>query len=171
MTATYVLSAERERLADRDDDLAGQLKDADDSTSADHIRTLRQEVQAQGRGVAHLIDEHGPEKTVTVAALDAGEYALVEDRVAAMAQRSQGQAQGYQRNVFAAAGLRDGPFVDDDLTGHDSPRQRLDAALEIVTGLPPGVVKWLHSRVNEETKLDQGNWKASARDSVDTSGA
>lgn len=155
---TLVLGEERDRLDARLDELVSRLQDANpDTASADVLQHEANDLDVQGRGVSHLIDEYGRDATVTVAGLSAGDFARVEDRAATM--RSQhpgpGNLPGSSRNVFAAAVLVEAPFYTGDKTD-------LDAKISAVAAQPIGVVKWLESKGNDLTSVDSGNWTSFA---------
>lgn len=151
---TVVLEQEADRLDAELDDVAETLSDADPGTPG--AKLLQQEgnnLEAALAGVHHLIAEHGPDAEVTVGALDAGEFAQVEDRAAAMrAQTDQpGGLPGARRNVFAAVALRDAPFLDEN--------PDLDARINAVTSQPRGVVLWLEDLNNDLSTVSEGNFK------------
>lgn len=142
-----------DELDDRLDDLAASLQDAEDGTaSAAVLQRSANEIDTQGADLAGLVEEYGEDAEVTVRGLDAGEYARVEDRAAAMrAQADQpGGMPGSTRNVWAAAGLVDAPFLDEDAD--------FDQKIQAVASLDPGVAKWLEARVNDLTSVSEGNW-------------
>lgn len=152
---TYVLGEERERLDERLDELAAKLVDADEgSTAAQAILDAANTVDTRGEGVAWLIEQHGPDAEVTVAALTAGDYARVQDRLAGMAAQAGQSADlpGSRTNIYAAAGLVDAPFLDGD--------EDFDARIEAVADQPVGVAQWLEGRVNHVTTRgsSEGNW-------------
>lgn len=150
-TKTVTLGEERDRLDEALDDLADILADADDSTSGQRLRQRGNDLDQQGRGIAHLVDEHGADAEVVVRGLDSGEFARVEDRVADIrAQREGGQTPGAHRNVYAAMGIVDAPFADDP--------ESFDDRLDAVTDLPIGATKWLYALVDDLTTVEEGNW-------------
>lgn len=153
---TRVLGDERDRLDAALDDMVDQLDAADSDTAAQAIRQQAQEIDARGRGVAYLIDEHGADAEVTVRGLAAGDYAEVEDRVAALRdqQGTDSALPGAHRNIFAAAGLVDAPFLPEDADTNS-----LDVRLDAVADQPTGVAKYLEAIVNDLTTVDEGNWK------------
>lgn len=135
------------------DQLAAQLSDVEDDTaSAAVLQRAANEIDTQGTDLSGLVEEYGADAEIVVRGLDAGEYARVEDRVAAMraATDEPGGLPGSSRNVWAAAGLVDAPFLDDEAD--------FDAAIETVASLDPGVAKWLEARVNDLTSVSEGNW-------------
>lgn len=167
-TETYRLGDELERLDERQDELAERLVDATDDEAA-ALEQIAESVEQQGRGVAWLVEQHGPDTTVTVRGLTSSGYALVEDRVDSIRQLRDDDSRtpGAHRNVYAAAGLNDAPFLDrEDPPGVDDGREfadldaeeRFEATYQAVTSLPIGPTKWLYSRVDEATTVDPGNW-------------
>jgi len=158
-TDTIRLGEELDRLSEQADEYAQMLEDADESASATALQQSANELDQQGRGVAYLIEQHGPDAEVVVAGLDSGEFARVEDRVAAIraGRDDDSTTPGAHRNVYAAVGLQDAPFLDldDDL----ATRERLDETRAAVRGQPVGVAKWLYSRVDDLTTVDEGNWR------------
>ncbi|PSP80166.1 hypothetical protein BRC81_02960 [Halobacteriales archaeon QS_1_68_20] len=142
------------------DELAAMLQDADSETaSAQALLRRANETEARLSGVAWLIEEYGEDATVTVTGLGAGDFARVEDRVATIRAQSDepGGVPGSKRNVVAAAGLVDAPFLD--LDEDASERQQFKQKLGAVGSdqLPVGVTKWLEHLVNEESSIE-GNW-------------
>lgn len=157
---TIRLGDELDRLDQEADEYTTMLADVDeDSASTAALNQSANELDQHGRGVAYLAAEYGEDAEVTVAGLDSGEFARVEDRVAAIrAGRSdQSPTPGAHRNVYAAMGVVDAPFLDldDDL----SKREELDAKLDAVGRQPVGVTKWLYSRVDDLTTVSEGNWR------------
>lgn len=149
---TIRLAEAADRLDDLLDEYAAKLQAADPGTqSARALQRAANDIDQRGRGVAHLIDQHGTDATVTISGFDAGDYARAEDRVADLRADHDGSGglPGATRNVWAATGLVDAPFVDAG-AGY---AERLDA----VTDQPPGVVKWLEALINEESSVE-GNW-------------
>lgn len=142
-----------DELDDQLDQLAASLQTAEDGTaSAAVLQRSANEIDTQGADLSGLVDEYGEDAEVTVRGLDAGEYARVEDRVAAMRAGTDepGGLPGSSRNVWAAAGLVDAPFLDDDAG--------FDAKIQTVAAQDPGVAKWLEARVNDLTSVSEGNW-------------
>lgn len=148
---TLSFGAERDRLAEAVDDLQGRLAKADvGDEAADYSLN---ELNQQGRGVHWCIEEYGPDAEVTVAALSAGEFARVEDRV-------HDAGPGVHRNVFAAAGLVDAPWLPE--RDGETDGEWLDTKVAAVADLPVGVVKWLYATVDERTTVGEGNWRRSS---------
>lgn len=148
---TLTLGDELHRLDEQADEYAEQIRDADDQTVARIVRSDANDVEQAGAAVAYLIDEYDADATVTIRGLTAGDQAQLLDRIAAK-RESMGQDSlpGYRRNVFAAGGLVDAPFVDSDAD--------LETRIQAVADQPPGVAVWLQTLVNQKTTLDQGNW-------------
>lgn len=139
------------------DDLADKLASVDaDAPNRAHIRQEASDVQQRLQGVAYLREEYGDDRTVTVRGLDAGGFARVEDRIADVqaAGDGPGNQPGSRRNVFAATGLVDAPFVD---VPDGPPRQRYERKLAAISNQPVGVAKWLEDLVDQETSIE-GNW-------------
>lgn len=157
-TDTRRLGDERDRLDDELDDLADRLVDAEQGTqSAQMLQATANETETRLAGVAHLIDRHGADATVTVQGLDAGAYARVQDRAEALrSQRDRpGDIPGARANIFAAQGLVDAPFLDED-----SDMDPLDAKLAAVSSQPLGVAKYLESVANDLTTVSEGNFRS-----------
>lgn len=154
---TLTLADELQRLATEYDDTEADLLDmAADNARAAAKQQYLGDLDHMGREVQALIDEYGPDATVTVRGLTAGEYAKVENRTAEAAERVSGSsAPGSGRLVFAAGGLCDAPFYDGEADD-------LNAKLECLAGQPIGVRKWLEDLVNDRTVADEGNWRSSA---------
>jgi len=176
------LGDERNRLEQEADDRAEDVVDSDLALEEmpASFRNQIKSLEERGRGAAYLAAEYGTDATVTVAGLDSGEFALVEDRVNSYRQQAEADsAGGYYRNVYAAAGLVDAPFFDADHRAeiadkydamsiedgekvpdwHKLPQTtRLDAKIKVVTDLPPAATKWLFNAVDERTTGDEGNW-------------
>jgi len=154
--STISLGDERNRLNDRLDELADGAAEADEDAVATY-RQLAHEVETHLSGVVYLCEKHGADATVTIRGLTAGEFAQVEDRVAAKREQSTQQSlPGYRDNVMAASGLVDAPFLPD----RDGVDDWYETKLATVADAPVGVAKWLMSRVNEETSVSEGNWKS-----------
>lgn len=161
---TVTLGAELERLDSAVDDVAASLQDVEgDTASAQALRQYANDLDTQGAALAALVEKYGTDATVTVRGLSAGEYARVEDRTAAMRDQSDqpGGLPGSSRNVFAAAGLVDAPFLE---TGAD-----FDGRVSAVADQSVGVAKWLESKVNDLTSVDEGNWTPLRERLADTS--
>ncbi len=157
---TYDLVEERDRIDERLDELAEVLRDADSgSASAQVLKKEANETEARLSGVAWLIDEYGEDATVTVKGLGSGSYAKSEDRLSAVrAERDEpGGIPGSKRNVFAAAGLVDAPFLDLDEDASESQQFKQKLAAVSSDERPVGVSMWLEHVVNEETTIE-GNW-------------
>ncbi|MFB6237517.1 MAG: hypothetical protein ABEH81_04015 [Halopenitus sp.] len=150
---TNRLVDERDRLDQKLDELADLIHDAEqeeEDAPTEGIRREANEVAARGRGVAHLIEEYGSDAEISVKGLNSGEYARVDDKVAEIRQNKSGPVPGAYRNVFAAAGLVDAPFLDEDADFDD--RQAA------ISDQPVEVTKYLEARVNDLTTVSQGNW-------------
>jgi hypothetical protein len=178
VTRTITLGEELERLNQRADEIAEAVADADDSASGQAVEQVATDFDQQGRAVASLVDEYGPEATVTIRRLGAGEYAFVEDRVATHCDRTgQSSVPGYRRNQFVAIGLVDAPFFERDEVAREygpdhadswgdlDRASRTDAVLQVITDaevVSLAVVKWLFARIDEEGTVDSGNWRSLA---------
>lgn len=159
------LSEEFDRLDNVLDKQAEKLQDVDSSTkSGQALMQVANETEQQLSGVAYLVDEYGEEATVRVQGLTAGGYAKVEDRVSDIRAAADGPGNnpGSSRNVWAATGLVDAPFLDGNAP-HDY-EERLGA----VADQPTGVALWLESRVNEESSVE-GNFKPLSERLADSS--
>ncbi|WP_435175654.1 hypothetical protein [Halorussus sp. AFM4] len=165
---TLRLGDELDRLDEQADEYAQLLRDADnddgeegESASAAALQQSANEIDQQGRGVAYLAAEYGEDAEVVVAGLDAGEFARVEDRVAAIraGRTDQSPTPGAHRNVYAAVGLQDAPFLDLEDEADLSQRERVDAKLDAVSALPVGATKWLYDRVDNLSTVSEGNWR------------
>jgi len=153
-TKSYRLVDERDRLNSELDDLADTIVDGDHEKAVNLLKQRASSLETQLSGVCWLIDQYGGDSQVVVAGLDAGEYAQVQDRVEQIRATSDGRGNtpGARRNVFAAMGLQEAPFLSNDATS-------IDDRLEAVTdGKPLGVTEWLESRVNDLTTVDSGNF-------------
>ena len=162
---TIRLGDELDRLDKQADEYAELMANADEeeSASAAALQQSANELDQQGRGVAYLAAEYGEDAEVTVAGLDSGEFGRVEDRVAAIraGRDDQSPTPGAHRNVYAATGLVDAPFLDlDEEMGELSQRERIDRKLAAVTSQPVGVTKWLYRRVDDLSTVDEGNWRS-----------
>jgi hypothetical protein len=146
---TLTLSEEHQRLDNRLEDLADKIVQADDPAA---LRSVGAQVETRLSGVAYLAGEHGPDATVTIRGLTAGDYAEVEDRLAQMrAEAGQEELPGASTNLFAAGGLVTAPFIEDN--------PPLEDRLAAVADQPVGVAKWLESRVNELTTVEGNGFK------------
>lgn len=158
---TYTLAAERNRIDGELDRLADALVDAEDDTvSAQHLRQRASSLETQLGGLQWLITEYGEDATITVGGLDAGEYAQVQDRAESYRAQQDGDSgvPGARRNVFAAMGVVDAPFLDREaIADADDP---LGETLDAVTSLPVGVADWLESRANELTTVSEGDFRS-----------
>jgi len=150
-TETLRLGDERDQLDRRLDDIAAQIAAADDPEA---LQQLGSRVETQLSGVDYLVAEHGPDATVRLRGLSAGEYGRVEDRLARMRDEASGdRLPGAKRNIFAAGGLVSAPF----LTASDS---EFDARVEAVTQQPVGVAMWLEGRVNDLTTVEGNGYRS-----------
>lgn len=153
---TRRLGEERDRLDAKLDDYADKLVNADGGTaSAQALQQAASNIETQLGGVDYLVQQFGESAEVTVKGLNAGEFARVQDRAATMrAQRDEpGDIPGARSNVFAAMGVVDAPFLDEDAA-------TLDDRVQAVTSQPIGVSKWLESIANELTTANEGNYKS-----------
>lgn len=179
---TLTLGDELVRLADREATVRDRLADLGDD-APERQRYVREldDIEQEGAEVHWLIDGddhgfdgYGPDATVTVRGLHAGEYAEVNNRTSDANARStsQGGVPGTGRLIFAARGLVDAPFLGD---GHPYIDRTLEASnfddrLAALAGtgdgdgLPIGVQKWLEDLVNDRTVGDRGNWRSAADD-------
>jgi len=148
---TYTLRDERERLDERLDELADRAADADEGAGERAVMQVAREVEIRLQGVQHLINEYGADGTVTVKALTAGDTAEIEDRAAGYRTQTDhtGGVPGARRNLTAASGLQDAPFLDDP--------DDFDDRLAAVSEQPTGVVKWLRARAEDLASVDEGN--------------
>jgi hypothetical protein len=154
---TLTLAAERDRLDSHLDEYAREASDADDSSAVDQLAAA---CQQRLLGVDHLIQTHGAQATVTIRGLSAGDYARVEDRVAAKRERENQQSlPGYRRNVYVATGLVEAPFLDIDA---DAPASEFEQTVRAVATQPVGVVKWLESRIDDETSVASDDFQSYA---------
>jgi hypothetical protein len=144
-TRTVTLGDERDRLSAELDDLADDLAAADDPPAK--LWSEAQDLDQAGEAVAALAARHGDEATVTVRGLTAGEIARVEDHL----DDSDGGA-GASRIAYAAAGLEDAPFLDDDAVS-------LQARMEAIADEAVGVRVWIEELVDDVGSPDEGNWQ------------
>jgi predicted transcriptional regulator len=161
-TETYRLGDELERLGARLDELAARADQADSNSAIAAVHQIADEVETRGEGVNALITKYGEDAEVTVRALSAGDYAEIDDRVEAKQVQSDlpGSKRGYRRNVVAATGLVDAPFLDED-TGEDEDGPSLEKCLPAVADLKgKGPSKWLKARVDDASTVDEGNFKS-----------
>lgn len=158
---TRTLRDERDRLDAELDDLAERLVDAEGGTqSAQMLQRSANDVETRLAGVCYLIDQHGHDETITVQGLDAGGYARVQDRAEAIrSQRDQpGDIPGARSNVFAAVGLVDAPFLDQDNVAEAA--DALGVKLGAISNQPLGVAKYVESVANELTTVSEGNFES-----------
>ncbi|MFW5896260.1 MAG: hypothetical protein ACOCUA_02635, partial [archaeon] len=147
---TIVLEEEFERLDDRLSDLTERIDAAEESQQ---LMQIASNVQTRFGGVSYLCDEFGSDAEVTVRGLTAGEYAAFEDKTAQYSQEADGPIPGARKNVYAAAGLVDGPFEDlEEAEG-------LDDYLAIVAQQPVGVRDWIHHRVDDLTTVSGDDFR------------
>jgi len=114
------------------------LTDPDDDTEDDPAVTVEGD------------HDDRPYEEVTVGSLSAGEYAEVRDTLDGDDDPSMGRA-GSSEILFAAMGLVDAPFIDED--------DDFTAKIRTVADdLPPHFHKWLRSRVDDISTPDiEGN--------------
>jgi len=144
---TFVLADEREQLDKDLDELADKILNADDPAA---LKKAAANIETKLSGVAYLIETYGEGAEVKCRGLTAGEYAQIEDQLAAMrAEADGGELPGAKSNLFAAAGVVNAPFMDE----HDP---HWESALDTIAEQPVGVARWLFDKVNEATNL-QGN--------------
>lgn len=155
---TVTLGDERDRIDAELDELVDQLADADAETQgAQRLISEARDLDQSGAAVAALADEYGDEATVTVRELDGEAWARMEDRVDTMrnAKAGPGGVPGSSRNVYAAAGLVDAPFLNG--VGSDALGDKTGAVAELTPA--PGAQKWLESLVDDVGSVDEGNWR------------
>lgn len=173
---TVTLDDERKRLDTALDDIVETLAEANSETAtARRLMREARDLDQAGRAVDYLIegddedddseagpgDEgfagYDPDATVTVRELDGEAWGRVEDRVATMAsaQPGSGGVPGSSRNVYAAAGLVDAPFLNG--VGSDVLGDKADAVASLTPA--PGAQKWLESLVDDVGSVDEGNWQ------------
>jgi len=164
-TKRYDLREVRDDLDDRLDELAADVQAADgvpDTLAAEANR-----VERHLAGVSWAVAEY-EEPYVTVGALTAGEYAQVQDHVAeAQDHVGDSAGMGAQQIAMAAAGVVEGPFLDEDVPeGVAGFAQRREA----VSDLPPQFVMWLETAVDEQTtpEVEVGNFAQRLADSHET---
>jgi len=170
-----------------DDDLDALAAAIDAGEAGDGAAERAVRLEHQLAGVQWALDEFGdgadaddagPGPAVTLGALTAGEYARVRDEVATQrdllvgSEQTETDAAGARQLAFVAAGVVDGPFIDEStptrLVGFD---ERRDA----VAALAPQFVSWLEDAIDDLTTpdVDAGNFAArlgdSAADPVTTS--
>lgn len=152
---TYTIRDERDRIDEQLDELAEKAASADDERTIQRFQQQAAELQHQLNGLDQLIDEYGPEATVTVEGLTTGGYAQVQDDIAQGTAPGE-SSPGARRNMIVGTGLVDAPFLED--TDADD----RTATLARVAELPIGVTLWLEDRIDEETTGDKGNSKSFA---------
>lgn len=146
---TVTLGEALAELDERMDDLVAKHAEAEpDSAYAERLEQRAAKVKQQGEGVAHLVEHHGEDAAVTVAGLTAEMQATAHNVVADIRESTPHEhVPGSRRDVIAAVGLQDAPFLDGDEVrpGEDE----LDATLRALGQQPPGVATWLYSEVND----------------------
>lgn len=140
------LGDERDRLEQRLDDLAESASEAEHGFAA--VRQEAGQLETQLGGVLTLIEEHGEDATVAVRGLTAGEFAKVEDDLAARREETGQQSlPGFRDNLIAAKGLDAAPFLPNKDVVDDWDGVKLDAVADSTVG----VAKWLSAAVNTRT--------------------
>jgi len=172
-TTTRTLAEERDRLDQRRDELLERIDPDDedaatDTDSASGQRLWRElnTVDQAGQAVGALIDRHGEAAEVTVRPLNGDLYGRVEDRVDTLREfkKGPGGVPGSSRNVYAAAGLIEAPFMDgrveyDGLQRTAGPTLQ-DRTEAVASQTPaPGVAMWLEGLVNDVGQVETGNWQ------------
>lgn len=162
-TTTIVLGDKADQLAQRRDDLAAEIREAqqtaqetedeDESTRlAREVARISQRADGANRhlkGVLWAVDQWGEDAEIVLSGLNSEEYAQVEDY---LQHGRVGAGAGAHRNATVAMALEDAPFLPDGPPGF---RDRLE---EYVGPLPVNVTQWLESEVNDLTSPDPGNW-------------
>jgi len=158
-TTTYELREEYNRIDTELDNLADTVADLDDSNPL--VEAKLEEASTLERQLAGLEwaltdpdddapDDNRPYGEVTVGALSTGEYAEVRDTLDGDTDPNMGRA-GSSEILFAAMGLVDAPFIDDDADFNAKIRTVADE-------LPPHFHEWLRGRVDEISTPDiEGN--------------
>jgi hypothetical protein len=156
-TTTIALDAAADDLAAQYDDLVDEAaQHPSDSDEAAIYAERAEEMQTYRAGVAWAREEFGDEAEVTVGALDTGDMGRVTDRTHAAKQSKVGQGEdppvvGAFRVFYVAAGVVDGPFIDDD--------PGFEATVRAVRGLDPKFTQFLRSKIDDlsEPEADLGN--------------
>lgn len=173
-TKTFDLEEERQRINEELDKLADA--EAEDITAADeegntptpqHDRQERHE-EAQRLdqmlvGVNWALDppedeDIEPIEEVTLGALSAAEYGIVSDFTSNQVdsrhyQGDKRRGEQMRRIIFAAGGLVDAPFIDDDANIMD-----IEEKYQAVSQLAPQFVYWLEQHTDELTTPEvEGN--------------
>jgi len=150
------LGDERARLDQRLGELADQIVAADEPAA---FQQLAANVEKQLAGVAYLCEKYGDDATLTVRGLGAGPAANRDDRVADVraARDGQGNAPGARRNVTAATGLVDAPFIEYD--GEGEPDYETTPAALTADEMPATVPRYIAARVEEKTSVSAGNYQ------------
>jgi len=147
----------REAIDDVDaqlDELADRMLDAEAGTAAAQtVSQLVSDAEDALDGLAWLAERHGPDAEITVRGLSAGQQAKLDDRHADLRAERQapGNAPGSHRQVKAATGLVDAPFIASDADY----QERLAALAD----QPVGVVRWIESEVEEATSLEGNGYE------------
>lgn len=166
-TKTYDLEDEVERLENEIEDAVDEAAELHQEEFDNTLLKERYEeavqrgnmLEQQYVGVKWALDEfEGTE--VTLGGLTAGEYIEVGD----VTERHRKSAEKHfgpnaptgnaRRMYYAAAGLIDGPFVDEEITSHT----RVTEKAQEINGLAPQFMHWIEQRVDELTTPDvEGN--------------
>jgi|APHM01.1.fsa_nt_gi hypothetical protein len=162
------------------DELAAKLREAEAGTaSAATLDELASQTERALSGVSFLVygDEdvgfagYGEDATVTIGGLDAGDYARVDDRAAAISEQSDdpGGNPGSRATVYAAVALVDAPFLPapDDVDESDP----LNIKMAAIAEQPVGVRDWLQSQANDLTTVSDDHFRPLRERLADTAEA
>lgn len=163
-TETRRLGDDLDRLDAELDEAADKLAATTDETASGAILQRHgSDLDQQFAGAHFLVhgtddadgfDGFGPDATITVSGISAGDKARITDRAEAIrAQRDMpGDVKGAKDLAFTALGLEDAPFLPDTIEGDP-----LDTKLDIVSGFRPAIQAYLKGIVNDVSTLEQGN--------------
>jgi len=169
-TETYQLEEEVERIDERIDELVGEVAELDEGNPLRaQKRSEGQELERHLAGLQWAIappedEPREPYEEITLGALNAGEFADVTDSLSDL-QDGQTPKNGAGQIVFAAKGIVNAPFIDEDMTEE----QKIAA----VAQLAPQFHEWIQARVDDLSTPDvSGNGfeqRLAERESAETS--
>lgn len=157
-TTTIALADELDRYDDRLNTLADRVADSDDTDALEEAQRIESQFIP---GLQWALSEWD-DPSVTLGTLNTGEMGQIRDLTNDLAEEKRrfggdgGAVDGAATPVFIAAGVIDAPFVPTD--EHGQPQNDLETLYPVVASeLLPQFSAWLEHRINDLTRVDEGN--------------
>lgn len=149
-TETITLDAERERLQDQMEDVAGKLVEwQHDPERVQEIREIGETIESQQNALAWAQDQWGVE-TLTFARLSEGERNYVDNFC-------EDHPDVADRVPVVAIGTHDAPFLShdpEDIGAHDFDGAFEETVRTLTTEVPVPLIQWAEDKVTSLTHLD-----------------